>query len=91
MAGAKPLVSLIVSGTKLSSFNGDLLSDPINYRHYWGPTILHNRKTRYNICYKPIVLVYVSTEVIILAGYKEGSALFERHDQRWFVLHSFSP
>jgi len=36
MAGAKPLASLIVSGTKLSSFNGDLLSDLMNYTHIIG-------------------------------------------------------
>ena len=36
MAGAKPLASFTVSGTKLSSFNGDLLYDIINYRHIIG-------------------------------------------------------
>ncbi|RVW93117.1 Retrovirus-related Pol polyprotein from transposon RE2 [Vitis vinifera] len=36
MAGAKPLASLTVASTKLSSTNGELLSDPSTYRHIIG-------------------------------------------------------
>ncbi|KAL6329336.1 hypothetical protein AAG906_017640 [Vitis piasezkii] len=36
MAGAKPLASPTVASTKLSSTNGELLSDPSTYRHIIG-------------------------------------------------------
>ena len=36
MVGAKPLASPIVTGTKLSSFDGEVLSDPTDYRHIIG-------------------------------------------------------
>lgn len=36
MTGAKPYSALFVSGSKLSKFDGDLLSDPTEYRHVVG-------------------------------------------------------
>jgi hypothetical protein len=36
MAGAKPLAYPTVTGTKLSSFDGEVLSDPTDYRHIIG-------------------------------------------------------
>jgi histone deacetylase 1/2 len=36
MVGAKPLASPIVTGTKLSSFDGEVLSDPTDYRYIIG-------------------------------------------------------
>ncbi|KAL6314173.1 hypothetical protein AAG906_011917 [Vitis piasezkii] len=75
MAGAKPLASLTVASTKLSSTNGDLLSDPSTYRHIIGAS---NRTiTRPDISYVNQLVNICTNHELHTASYEARSSLLK--------------
>ena len=83
MVGAKLLTSPTISGTKLSSFDCEVLSNPTDYKHIIG-ALQYCTITRLDISYVvdlPIMSIYASTKVVILVGYEKCSTLFKRNNK----------